>query len=278
MQDWRTVASRVGPLDAAAMAAARARQPRLTKPPGSLGRLEDLAIHLAGVQGRAIPRLERRAIVVMAADHGVARGGVSAYPTEVTGQMLANFAAGGAAINVLARQAGARLVLVDVGVAHPVPMEDPRGDDVALRRRALAPGTADLSAGPAMSRELAEAALAVGIETLGEEAEGGLDAVVLGDMGIGNTTAGAAIVAALCALPPAQVVGRGSGVDDEGWRRKVSVVERALAVNRPDRGDALDVLARLGGLEHAGLVGVTLAAAARRVVVVVDGLAATAAA
>ncbi len=278
MQDWRSVAAAVGPLDAAAMAAARARQPRLTKPPGSLGRLEDLAIQLAGVQGRAIPRLERTAIVVMAADHGVARAGVSAYPPEVTGQMVANFVAGGAAINVLARQAGARLTVVDVGVAHPLPLEDPKGEDLSLQRRALAAGTADLSIGPAMSRELAEAAVGVGIETAAAEAARGLDAVVLGDMGIGNTTAGAALVAALCDLAPAEVVGRGTGLDDAAWQRKVAVVERALRVNRPAPGDALDALARLGGLEHAGLVGVALAAAARRAVVVVDGLAAAAAA
>jgi nicotinate-nucleotide--dimethylbenzimidazole phosphoribosyltransferase len=276
--DWRAAATAVGPLDAAAMAAARGHQARLTKPAGSLGRLEDLAVQVAGIQGRALPRLERRTIVVMAADHGVAAQGVSAYPPEVTGQMVANFVAGGAAINVLARQLAARLVVVDVGVAHALPLADPVGADLVYRRRSLAPGTADLSRGPAMSAVQAEAAIAVGLQTVADEAARGLDAVVLGDMGIGNTTAGAALVAALCDQPPAAFVGRGTGLDSAAWRRKVTVVERALAVNRPAPGDALGALACLGGLEHAGLVGVTLGAAARRVVVVVDGLAATAAA
>ncbi|HZU07076.1 MAG TPA: nicotinate-nucleotide--dimethylbenzimidazole phosphoribosyltransferase [Chloroflexota bacterium] len=272
MSDWKTAAAAVPPLDAAAMAAARARQAQLTKPAGSLGRLEDLAVQLAGIQGRALPRLEHAVVVVMAADHGVACEGVSAYPQAVTGQMVHNFLAGGAAINVLARLAGARVVVVDLGVAGALP------DHPALWRRALGPGTANLARGPAMSRAQAEAAIAVGCEVVAAEAARGLDAVVLGDMGIGNTTAGAAIVAALCGRPPAEVVGRGTGLDDAGWRRKVAVVERALAVNQPNPRDPLDVLARVGGFEHAGLVGVTLAAAARRVAVLVDGLAATAAA
>jgi nicotinate-nucleotide--dimethylbenzimidazole phosphoribosyltransferase len=276
--DWRAVAATVRPLDDAAMAAARARQPRLTKPAGSLGRLEELAIQLAGIQGRGLPQMERRTIVVMAADHGVAARGVSAYPPEVTGQMVANFVAGGAAINVLARQLAARLVVVDVGVAHPLPLGDPTGTNLAYRRRSLALGTADLSRGPAMSTAQAEAAIDVGLETVAAEAEQGLDAVVLGDMGIGNTTSGAAMVAALCEQPPGAVVGRGTGLDTAAWERKVAVVEQALAVNRIAAGDAPGALAGLGGLEHAGLVGVTLGAAARRAVVVVDGLAAAAAA
>ncbi len=288
---WQDVAAVIGALDSAAVAAARARQARLTKPAGSLGQLEDLAVQLAGVQGRAVPRLAERAIVVMAADHGVAAEGVSAYPPVVTAQMVANFLAGGAAINVLARQTGARLVVVDVGVASALPSGDdgeaspvaaPRagsaGSDSTFRRVPIARGTANLARGPAMSRAQAEAAIGVGLEVVGAEAARGLDAVVLGDMGIGNTTAGAALVAALCAQPPAAVVGRGTGVDDAGWRRKVGVVERALAVNHPDLADPLGALAALGGFEHAGLVGVALGAAARRAVVVVDGLAATAAA
>jgi nicotinate-nucleotide--dimethylbenzimidazole phosphoribosyltransferase len=280
MTTWRETAAAVGPLDAAAMAAARARQDRLTKPAGSLGRLEDLAVQLAGIQGREQPVLTHRLAVVMAADHGVAAEGVSAYPQEVTAQMVANFLAGGAAINVLARQAGARLVVVDVGVARDLPaVRGPESPDAPrLHRAPVTPGTANLAQGPAMTPAQAEAAITVGIEIIEQEARRGLDAVVLGDMGIGNTTAGAALVAALCGQPPAAVVGRGTGLDDRGWRHKVAVVERALALHAPDPRDPLAVLARLGGLEHAGLVGVTLAAAARRAVVVVDGLAATAAA
>jgi nicotinate-nucleotide--dimethylbenzimidazole phosphoribosyltransferase len=277
MQEWRAILPRIGPLDGAAMAAALERQPRLTKPPGSLGRLEDLALQLAGIQGRELPRLDHRSVIVMAADHGVAREGVSAYPPEVTSQMVANFVAGGAAINVLARQAEARMVVVDLGVAHQV-LTESRESGVIIKHRPLAPGTANLAEEAAMTREQAEAAITVGLDTVEEEAECGLEAVVLGDMGIGNTTAGAAMAAVLCNRPPLEVVGRGTGLDDAAWERKVAVVERALAVNRPDPRDPLDVLARLGGFEHAGLVGVTLGAAARRAVVVVDGLAASLAA
>jgi nicotinate-nucleotide--dimethylbenzimidazole phosphoribosyltransferase len=287
MDEWRGVAAAIGPLDDEAMEAARARQGRLSKPAGSLGRLEDLAVRLAGVQGRALARLAERAIVVMAADHGVVAEGVSAYPQAVTAQMVANFLAGGAAINVLARQAGARLVVVDLGVASDSPdVQASRAESLSpslrggqlFRRAPIARGTANLAAGPAMTRAQAEAAIAIGLEVVAAEATRGLDAVVLGDMGIGNTTAGAALVAALCEQPPAAVVGRGTGLDDAGWRRKVAVVERALAVNRPDPADPLGVLAAVGGFEHAGLVGVVLGAAARRVLIVVDGLAAAAAA
>ena len=300
MESWQEVAAAIGPLDAEAMQAARGHQARLTKPAGSLGRLEDLAVQVAGVQGRAVPHLADRAIVVMAADHGVASEGVSAYPQAVTAQMVANFLAGGAAINVLARQSGARLVVVDVGVAGD--LSGDRGSDERLspssaqpavrdsagvagagrgttfRRARIASGTANLARGPAMPRAQAEMAIAVGLEVIADEAARGLDAVVLGDMGIGNTTAGAALVAALTAQPPAAVVGRGTGVDDATWRHKVSVVERGLAANAPSPADPVGVLAAVGGLEHAGLVGLVLGAAARRVVVVLDGLAAAAAA
>ncbi|HLI28364.1 MAG TPA: nicotinate-nucleotide--dimethylbenzimidazole phosphoribosyltransferase [Chloroflexota bacterium] len=272
LHHWRAACAAIGPLDAAAQAAARARQARLTKPAGSLGRLEALAVQAAGVQGRERPRLDHRVIVVMAADHGVAVESVSAYPQAVTAQMVANFVAGGAAINVLARHARARLVVVDVGVAGPLP------DSPRLRRHPLGPGTANLAQGPAMARAQAEAALDVGVGVIAEESARGIDAVVLGDMGIANTTAGAAIVAALCGLPADAVVGRGTGLDDAGLARKRAVVERALAVNRPDPTDPLDVLAKVGGFEHGALAGVALAAAARRALVVIDGLAAAAAA
>jgi nicotinate-nucleotide--dimethylbenzimidazole phosphoribosyltransferase len=305
MDDWQEVAAAIGPLDAAAMRAARARQARLTKPAGSLGQLEDLAVQLAGVQGRAVPRLAERAIVVMAADHGVASEHVSAYPQAVTAQMVANFLAGGAAINALARHVDARLVVVDVGIAGelppgavagqkwgtdsaPPPASDAgkppihdeyrEGCDRSWRRSPIGRGTANLAVGPAMSRAQAEAAIAVGLAVVRDEAARGLDAVVLGDMGIGNTTAGAALVAALCAQPASAIVGRGTGLDDAALRHKVAVVERALAVNAPDPADPLGVLAALGGFEHAGLVGVALGAAARRAIVVVDGLASAAAA
>ncbi len=255
----------IPPLDHAAEAAARARQASLTKPPGSLGRLEALAAQLAAITGQPIPTVARKAVIVMAGDHGVAASGVSAYPSAVTPQMVLNFVRGGAAVNVLARHAGARVVVVDVGVAadfdgHP-----------GLLKRKIALGTQNLILGPAMTRAQAEAALQVGLDTVSAEIDQGLDLVATGDMGIGNTTPSAAIVAAITGAPVAQVTGRGTGVDDAGLARKVAAIEQALSVNQPDPADALDVLTKVGGLEIAGLAGVMLGAAARRVPVVVDG-------
>ncbi len=248
------------------MAAARERQARLTKPPGSLGRLEEIAIQVAGVQRRARPDVTRKAVFVMAGDHGVVAQGVTAYPQAVTAQMLANFAAGGAAINVLAGWAGARVVVVDVGVIGDA------GPSEGILRRKVGRGTNDLSVGPAMTRDEASQAVAVGIEVFEAELASGLDLGAIGDMGIGNTTASAAIIAAITRRPPGEVVGRGTGIDDQGVARKTAVIERALAVNQPDADDALDVLAKIGGFEIGALAGVTLAAAAHRVPVVIDGV------
>jgi nicotinate-nucleotide--dimethylbenzimidazole phosphoribosyltransferase len=263
---------RVRPLDHAAMAAARRRQDDLTKPPGSLGRLERLATQLAGITGQPRPRLADKAVVVMAADHGVTAEGVSAYPSDVTAQMVRNFASGGAAVNVLARRASARVVVVDVGVAADLPTELP------IVHRKVANGSANMATGPALSAEQALAAIAVGLEVVDSELRRGLDVVCLGEMGIGNTTAASAIVTAMTGLPAATVTGRGTGIDDPTWQRKVTVVERALNTNRPDPSQPLDVLAKVGGLEIAGLVGVAIAAAAAGLPVVIDGFIATAAA
>ena len=257
--------ARIGPLDAAAMQSARARQDQLTKPAGSLGRLEELSIKLAGITGQARPRFPRKAVIVMAADHGVAAAGVSAYPSAVTAQMVLNFLAGGAAINVLARRAGARVVVVDVGVAADLPAHP------GLVAKKVRPGTRNMVEGPAMTRDEALAAVLAGADVLDAESARGLDVVATGDMGIGNTTASSAILAAIAGCPVRDVVGRGTGVDDAGLARKVAAIETALRVNRPDPTDPLDVLAKVGGLEIAGLVGLILAAAARRLPVVVDG-------
>ncbi|MCX7853605.1 MAG: nicotinate-nucleotide--dimethylbenzimidazole phosphoribosyltransferase [Caldilineales bacterium] len=262
----------IPPLDETAMAAARARQNTLTKPPGSLGRLESLSVQLAGITGQPIPQLRDKVIVVMAADHGVVAEGVSAYPQEVTAQMVGNFLAGGAAINVLARHVGARVLVVDMGVAAELPPH-PR-----LISRRVGCGTANMAMGPAMTREQALAALHAGMDIAAAAVADGADILATGEMGIGNTTAAAAVACALGGFTPATVVGRGTGLDDEGWRRKVAVVERALAVNRPDPDDGLDVLAKVGGFEIGGLAGLILAAAARRVPVMMDGFIATAAA
>jgi nicotinate-nucleotide--dimethylbenzimidazole phosphoribosyltransferase len=268
----KEIIANIPPLDESAMRAARARQDTLTKPPGSLGRLEELSIQLAGIKRDPFPSVKRKAIIVMAADHGVALEGVSAYPSDVTAQMVLNFLRGGAAINVLARQAEARVTVVDIGVAtdfEPMP---------GLIQRKVMYGTRNLAHGPAMTREEAEQALQAGVDVFNEEAARGLDIVATGDMGIGNTTPSSAIVAAMTGLSVAQVVGRGTGIDDRGLERKIRVIEQALAVNQPDQNDALDVLHKVGGLEIAGLAGVMIAAASRRIPVVVDGFISTAAA
>lgn len=252
-------------------AEARRRLDDLTKPPGSLGRLEELAIRLAVLQGGA-PRVERPAVLVLAADHGVAGEGVSAYPQAITARMLENFCAGGAAINVLARQAGARVIVADFGVATPI------GPAPGLIRRSLGPGTGSIVKGPAMTSAQALAAVEAGAALAADAVERGADLLVTGEMGIGNTTAASALTAAMTGADPEAVTGVGTGLDEAGRRRKVEVVRRALAVNRPDAGDPLGVLARVGGFEIAGLVGVILAGAAARVPVALDGFIAGAAA
>jgi nicotinate-nucleotide--dimethylbenzimidazole phosphoribosyltransferase len=258
----------IAPLDQGAMAAARAHLDRLTKPVGSLGRLERLVVQLAGITGSATPRTERPAVVVFAGDHGVTAQGVSAYPSDVTAQMVANFVSGGAAINVLARAAGAELVVVDVGVAGP--RFQPSGGTRLVEARVRA-GTRDMTVEPAMTREEAMAAIGAGRDVVGELIAGGCDVVALGEMGIGNTTAASALVAALTGRTPAEVTGRGTGLDDEAVNHKVAVIEAALRRHQPTRDDPIGTLAVVGGMEVAALVGAMLAAAEARIPVVLDG-------
>jgi nicotinate-nucleotide--dimethylbenzimidazole phosphoribosyltransferase len=276
----RTTLTAIAPLDAVVVAEARDRQDRLTKPRGSLGVLEDVSVRLAGLAGQCPPPLPEPAVVaVFAADHGVHAQGVSPWPQEVTGQMVANFVAGGAAVNAFARQAGARVVVVDVGVAHPPVQADGGGQGVpGLIVRRVRPGTDDLAAGPAMSREDAVRAIAVGIGVARDLVAEGNRCLLTGDMGIANTTASAALVAALTGAEPADVTGAGTGVDAATRARKVDVVRQALALNRPDPADPVGVLAAVGGLEHAAIAGFVLGAAAERVPVVLDGVIAGAAA
>lgn len=262
----------IPPLDTSCMASARARQDTLTKPQGSLGRLEELSIQLAGIYAQPIPSIQQKAVIVMAGDHGVVAEGVSAFPQAVTPQMVLNFLNGGAAINVLARQAGARIAIVDMGVAAELPPHP------QLLVQKIAPGTQNMAVGPAMTRSQAEQAIRTGIEIVEGEIARGLDVVAAGDMGIGNTTPSAAIAAALTGQPPAKIAGRGTGLDDAGVQRKIAVIERALVVNRPNSGDGLDVLSKVGGFEIGGLAGVMIGAAARRKPIVVDGFISTAAA
>ena len=263
----------MGLLDLQAMALATERLDRLTKPVGSLGRLEELATILAGITGRPAAPVGRPRLVIAAGDHGVTRQGVSAYPSEVTPQMVANFLAGGAAINVLAEAVGASVTVVDVGVAGPIPRtrRDRRRGGRLIRAR-VADGTADMTLGPAMGRAACLRAIGVGLHTVAELVDGdGVDVLGVGEMGIGNTTAASAIVAALTGEPVDAVTGRGTGLDDDARRRKVAAIERALGVNQPDPNDPVGVLAALGGYEIAALVGLILGAAARRIPVVLDG-------
>ena len=259
-----------GPADAEAMRAAIARQAALTKPPGSLGRLEELSVQIAGIQGTEQPVIRGKRIIVAAGDHGVVARGVTAYPQEVTAQMVMNFLSGGAAINVLARHAGVELVIVDAGVAAPLP------EHADLRVLGVGRGTGDITAGPAMTRLQAEACVAFGVGLALEAAEGGADAggadvIGTGDMGIGNTTASSAITAALTGRPPRETTGRGTGRTDAELEVKAGIVEEALGVNRPNANDPLDVLSKVGGFEIGVLAGVVLGGAYARRVVVIDG-------
>jgi nicotinate-nucleotide--dimethylbenzimidazole phosphoribosyltransferase len=244
----------------------------LTKPPGSLGRLEELARRLAELGGGMPSRAERPVIFTFAADHGVADEGVSAYPRSVTAQMVENFLRGGAGVNVLARQTAARVVVADFGVASPLAAAP------GLVSCRIGDGTANIARGPAMTRLQALRAIDLGAFLATDAIDGGADLLGTGEMGIANTTSASAITALVTGEPVDRVTGRGTGIDDATWRHKVDVVARALDVNRPDRGDGTSVLAAVGGFEIGGLEGVVLAGAARRVPVVLDGFIATAAA
>ncbi|MGE5398366.1 MAG: nicotinate-nucleotide--dimethylbenzimidazole phosphoribosyltransferase [Chitinophagales bacterium] len=254
----------IGELDFSAMREAACIQKNLTKPEGSLGVLEDLAIKVAGITGNAKPTIGDKVIITMAADHGVAMRGVSAYPPEVTAQMVQNFIQGGAAINVLARHVGARIVVVDMGMSKPV------NNEGVLKYR-IREGTCDIACGPAMSRKEAIACLEAGIEIAQNEVNRGAKYIGTGDMGIGNTTAASAVLAALSGLPAEKVVGRGTGINEATWRLKVETVASSLRINRPDSRDAVEVLAAVGGLEIGGLAGCILGAASCRVPVIIDG-------
>jgi nicotinate-nucleotide--dimethylbenzimidazole phosphoribosyltransferase len=232
-----------------------------------MGRLMDLAIDLAGMTRSLRPPVERRVVITMAGDHGVVAEGVSKYPQEVTPQMVLNFIRGGAGINALARVANARVMVVDMGVAGALG-EIPEGAPFFSKR--VGYGTRNIASGPAMGREEAVRCVEAGIEValdLGPS----FDLFATGDMGIGNTTPSSAIVAAMTGAPPSQVTGRGTGIDDEQFHHKVAVVERALRINRPEPGDALDVLAKVGGFEIGGIAGLILAAASMRKPVLLDG-------
>jgi len=263
---------RIAPVDRSWIERAAARQLQLTKPPGSLGALEDVANRLAAIRQTLDPQVLRQRIYVIAADHGVVAEGVSAYPREVTAQMVYNFLRGGAAINALARSAGIEVRVVDAGVDADF------SDAPGLIQAKVSRGTANFTRGPAMTREEAVRSVTTGIELARAAAADGIGLLGAGEMGIGNTTAASAITTALTGLAPEAVTGYGAGIDDAGLRRKILAVKRALEINRPDRADALDVLAKIGGLEIGVMAGVALGAAAERIPVVADGFISTSAA
>ncbi|MGZ4472569.1 MAG: nicotinate-nucleotide--dimethylbenzimidazole phosphoribosyltransferase [Nocardioidaceae bacterium] len=262
----RDALAAIAPLDRAAMAEAEGRQAQLTKPAGALGVLEPTSVRLTGIQRLCPPAaLTRPAVAVFAGDHGVHAPGVTPWPQEVTAAMVANFQAGGAAVNVLARQAGAEVFVVDMGVAGPLAAGDHLFD------RKVRAGTSDLATGPAMTRAEALQGILAGVEVADALVDAGHDCLLTGDMGIANTTPSAALVAAFTGADPAAVTGRGTGVDDPTLARKVAVVTAALA-DRPAGDDPVETLASVGGFEHAGLVGLVLGAAARRTPVILDGV------
>ena len=266
--------ARITPADETARQMARNHIENLTMPHWALGQICDLAVDLAGMTGSPRSSVSHKAVITMAGDHGVAAEGVSAFPQEVTVQMVANFVNGGAAVNVFARQAGAENIVVDMGVAGDVSAFTESGQVIDKK---VAPGTANFAKGPAMSREQAIAAIESGIDVVTNAADK-FDVFGVGEMGIANTTASTAIVAAITGQSVTSLTGRGSGLNDDQLKHKIAVVEQALALNKPDAKDALDILSKVGGFEIAGITGAILGCAALKKPVIIDGFIATAAA
>ena len=260
----------VKPVEASFLELAAARLDNLTKPPGSLGRLEEFAQRLVAIQATENPRIDKKIIFVFAADHGVTDENVSAFPKEVTSQMVYNFLAGGAAINVLAKHAGADVIVVDIGVDFDF------GETEGLVHRKVVRGTRNFAKGPALTRDEATRCIEIGINLAGEYAARGYNFFGTGEMGIGNTTPSSAIAAVLTGKPVPEVTGRGTGISDSGFDAKVRVIEEGIRFNKPDPRDPLDVLSKVGGAEIAGIAGLILGAAERRMPIVIDGLISTA--
>jgi len=272
MDRIRQTIAGIRPLDQRAMEKARIRQDNLTKPRGSLGRLESLSIQVAGIRGESKPQVVQKVIFTLAGDHGIAQEGVSAYPSEVTAQMVRNFLRGGAGINVLARFVGARVIVADLGVASVL---EPHPE---LKDKKVAMGTQNMARGPAMSREQAIRSIEAGMDLVEEELTKGIDILATGDMGIGNTTSSSAITAVIAGTDVAAVTGKGTGLDDKGLRRKMKMIKEALKVNRPDPKDPIDVLSKVGGFEIGGIAGVILAGARNQIPIAMDGFVSGAAA
>ncbi|MDA1279657.1 MAG: nicotinate-nucleotide--dimethylbenzimidazole phosphoribosyltransferase [Chloroflexi bacterium] len=261
------------PVSESHIGAARQRQATLTKPARSLGRLEDIACQIAGIQCKSAPKIEHKWVVVAAGDHGVVAEDISAFPQTVTAQMVANFLNEGAAVSVLARQVNAKVKIVDAGVANPIP-----GDVSRLIDLKLADGTANFTLGPAMTRDHAIEIVSRGIDLASELANEGADLVAVGEMGIGNTTSASAITSVMLDAPPKTVTGHGTGIDEVARLRKAFIVQKAISINNPDPDDPIDVLSRVGGYEIGLLVGVILGSAREKIAVVIDGFISTSAA
>ncbi|MDT9725635.1 nicotinate-nucleotide--dimethylbenzimidazole phosphoribosyltransferase [Xylanibacillus composti] len=259
------ICAKIGDLDQASGELAKQRLERLTKPPGSLGRLETLVIQLAEITGQPLPRIFPPGIAVFAGDHGIVAEGVSAFPQEVTGQMVRNFAAGGAAINVFARQIGAKLDITDVGTAADL------SEVEGVRQRKVREGTGNFAREDAMSRQEAVEAIAAGIESAARLIEEGAECIIPGEMGIGNTTSSTAIAAVITGRSTEELTGAGTGLNPDARKRKAALIQRALEARKPDPADALDIISKIGGLEIAAMTGAILAAAARRKPVLLDG-------
>ena len=269
MEKLRKTIDNIEKIDFSLAGETQKRLDNLTKPPGSLGRLEELAKQVVEITGKKNPPTGNKVIFVMAGDHGVVEEGVSAFPQEVTPQMVYNFIRGGAGINVLARHVGARVVVVDMGTASKIKYE--KSTIKNFKDRKIDFGTANMAKGPAMSREQAVRSIEAGISVFEEELRRGIDIAGAGDMGIGNTTPSSAIVSVITGTSVEDVTGRGTGIDDKTFARKQEAIEKALSLNKPDGKDAIDVLSKVGGFEIGGLAGVILGAASRRIPVVIDG-------
>ncbi|MDO8749068.1 MAG: nicotinate-nucleotide--dimethylbenzimidazole phosphoribosyltransferase [Candidatus Omnitrophota bacterium] len=268
--------SRIEKIDYSLSNRTQKRLDNLTKPQGSLGRLEELAKQVVEITRKDKPELKDKVIFTFAADHGVTEEGISAYPKEVTAQMVYNFIRGGAGINVLARQAGAKVVVADLGVAEQIQKSKFKNQNFIDKKIGL--GTKNFAKGPAMTKQEAIRSIESGMEIFLAEFEKGIDIAGIGEMGIGNTASASAISAVITDKPVKELTGRGTGIDDKTHSRKIEIIEKAIALNKPQAKDAIDVLAKVGGFEIGGLAGVVLAAASKRVPVVMDGFISTCAA
>jgi len=268
----QTALDKIAPVPSERLKQAQRHMDSLTKPQGSLGRLEELGTRYAAINGIPFPKVEKKCIYLFSGDHGVVEENVSAYPQEVTAQMVKNFLNGGAAINVLAKHMKTEVVVIDMGVNH-----DFKGIPGLIHRK-IALGTGNMRQGPCMTRKQAENAIDVGLELADAAKKQKVDIIGTGDMGIGNTSPSSAILSVLGGVPPNKTTGRGTGIDDKSWEHKVSVIAEAINVNRPDPEDPIDVLAKVGGYEIAGIVGLILGSASNPTPIVIDGVISVAAA